>query len=170
MNKDNIFIETLYEFKRTRRSILFHIFITLAILGLIFYQFTFLSKGNDAISIKNLLQFYQDWPSLALASAIPFKSAYYFNIIQLIFIACCAVNNSRSFKLRTKEALHTHSQGNNEIVAGNFLGLLLVITILNWILFATSILFNAILYPESFRLSYIYFTGSLSRFLHPFTF
>lgn len=157
MNKDNIFIETLYEFKRTRRSILFHIFITLAILGLIFYQFTFLSKGNDAISIKNLLQFYQDWPSLALASAIPFKSAYYFNIIQLIFIACCAVNNSRSFKLGTKEALHTHSQGNNEIVAGNFLGLLLVITILNWILFATSILFNAILYPESFRLSYYLF-------------
>lgn len=55
MNKDNIFIETLYEFKRTRRSILFHIFITLAILGLIFYQFTFLSKGNDAISIKKFI-------------------------------------------------------------------------------------------------------------------
>lgn len=134
MNKNNIFIEALYEFKRTRRSILFHIFAVLAILGLILYQFTFLSKGSDAISMKNLLQFAQDWPSMALASAIPFKSAYYFNIIQLIFIACCVANNSRSFKLGTKEALHAHPQGNSEIAAGNFLGLLLVVTMLNWVL------------------------------------
>ncbi len=82
MNTSNIIIESLYEFKRSRRSILFRVFALLAILGLIIYQFTFLSRGGGG-SINELFRFYLDWPSQALASSIPFKSAYYFRFFSV---------------------------------------------------------------------------------------
>lgn len=156
MNMNNIVIEALYEFKRSRRSILFRIFSFLAILGLIIYQFTFLSREGGG-SINEFFRFYLDWPSQALASSIPFKSAYYFNFIQLLLVACFAVNDSREFRFSTKDALYTRAQGNNEIVAGRFLGRWLVITMLNWVSFVVAIVFNAVLYPRSFEVAYYFF-------------
>ena len=77
MDKNNIVIEALYEFKRVRRSILFQVFVVLAIVGLVVYQYTFLSREGGTVSINNLFQFYMDWTSQALSSSIAFKSAYY---------------------------------------------------------------------------------------------
>ena len=98
-----------------------------------------------------------DWPSQALASSIPFKSAYYFNFIQLLLVVCLIVNDLRSYKVSTKEALYAHSQCNEDIVIGNFLGKFLTLTLLNWITFAISIFFNLVLYFNSFELSYYFF-------------
>lgn len=163
MNKNNIFIESSYEFKRTRRSILFRIFAVLAILGLVFYQFTFLSRESGSGSIRDLFLFYIDWPSQALSSSIALKSAYYFNMIQLLFIVCFAVNDSRAFKLGTNGALYARPQGNGEAVIGNFWGRLLVVTMLNWLLFAVSIVFNLALYPGSFDMScYLFYWITLT--------
>ncbi len=81
----------------------------------------FFVEGEGSVSINNLLQFYMDWPSQALASSIPFKSAYYFNFIQLLLVVCLIVNDLRSYKVSTKEALYAHSQCNEDIVIGNFL-------------------------------------------------
>lgn len=156
MNTSIIFIESLYEFKRSRRSILFRIFALLAILGLIIYQFAFLSRGSG-ISINELFRFYLDWPSQALASSIPFKSAYYFNFIQLLLVVCFAVNDSREFRLSTRDALYTRPQGNHEIVVGRFLGRLLIVTLLNVLAFAVSIIFNVVLFPLSFEVGYYFF-------------
>ncbi len=75
MGKNNIFIEAKYEFKRVRRSILFRIFAILALLGAVVYQYSFLSRGGGSGSINDLFQFHMDWPSQALASSIPIKSA-----------------------------------------------------------------------------------------------
>ncbi|HJF70941.1 MAG TPA: hypothetical protein K8V05_09330 [Butyricimonas virosa] len=157
MNKSNIWIEALYEFKRARRSILFRLFLVLAICGLIFYQFTSLGSSAASGSVKYVLQFAPEWTSLALSSAIPFKSAYYFNIIQLLFIVCFVVNDWRMLNVGTRDALYVRSQGNNEMATGYALGLLLVFILLNWFLFLTSIIFNIALYPGSFNLFYYLF-------------
>ncbi|MFO3726787.1 golvesin C-terminal-like domain-containing protein [Butyricimonas muris] len=157
MDKNNIVIEALYEFKRVRRSILFQVFVVLAIVGLVVYQYTFLSREGGTVSINNLFQFYMDWTSQALSSSIAFKSAYYFNIIQLLLIACFAAGDSVVLEEGAKSALSARPQGNSEIVFGNFLGKLLTVTILNWISFATSILINLVLYSNSFDLSNYFF-------------
>ena len=157
MNKNNIFIESEYEFKRVCRSILFRIFAILAILGLVVYQYSFLSRVGGSDSINDLFQFYMDWPSQALASSIPFKSAYYFNLIQLLLVVSLVVNDLRKYKIGTKEALFSRPQGNREIVTGNFLGKLLVVTLLNGFVFVVSIIINHILYSHSFNLSYYLF-------------
>lgn len=46
------------------------------------------------------------------------------------------VNDLRKYKIGTKEALYSHPQSNREIVTGNFLGKLLVVTLLNGLAFA----------------------------------
>lgn len=163
MNKDNVFVEFLYEYKRARRSILFKVFVILATLGLVVYQFSFLSREGDAVSMENLLRFYMDWTSRALASSIAYKSAYYFNIIQLLFIVCFVANDSRAFTLSTRGALCVRPQGNYEIVVGSFLGRLLTVMVLNGLTFVTSIVFNLVLYPGSFDLlSYFFYWGTLT--------
>ena len=157
MGKNNIFIEAEYECKRVRRSILFRIFAILALLGAVVYQYSFLSRGDGSGSINDLLQFHMDWSSQALASSIPFKSAYYFNLIQLLLVVSLVVNDLRKYKIGTKEALYSHPQSNREIVTGNFLGKLLVVTLLNGLAFAVSIVINLVLYSHSFDLSYYLF-------------
>lgn len=156
MEVNNIFIESLYEFKRARRSILFRVFVILAILGLIVYQFSFLFKEGGIASVKDLFRFYMDWPSQALASSIAFKSAYYFNIIQLLLVVCFVVSGSDR-RFGTKDALFARPQGNSDIVIGSFLGKVMVITVLNWLAFITSIIFNLVLYPGSCNVLYYLF-------------
>ncbi len=157
MSKNYIFIEFLYEFKRSRRSILFNIFAILAILGLVVYQFTFLSRIDNFSSISHLFYFYMDWSAQALASAIPFKTAYYFNIIQLFMVVVFVTNDSRLSKLNAMKALQTRPQGNGEVAVGNFLGKLLAFTVVACLSFAVSIVINIVLYPGSFELSYYFF-------------
>ncbi len=157
MDKNNIVIEALYEFKRVRRSMLFQIFVVLAIVGLLIYQFTFLSREGGTASVNNLFRFYMDWSSRALSSSIAFKSAYYFNIIQLLLVTCFAVGDSKMLRGGAMSALCARPQGNSEIVFGSFLGKLLIVSILNWVSFMTSILINVVLYPDSFDLSYYFF-------------
>lgn len=157
MYMNNILIESRYEFKRTRRNILFNIFAILAILGLVIYQFTFLSQINDISSIKHLFHFYIDWPSQALPSAIPFKTAYYFNIIQLFLVIVFIMNDSRLLKLNAMNVLYVYPRGNGEIVLGNFLGKLFAFTMITCISFVISTVINLVLYPKSFEFSYYFF-------------
>lgn len=162
MNSNHVFIECLYEFRRSRRGVLFRIFSLLALLGLIMYQFTFLSRESGGAG-NEFFRFYMDWPSRALASAIPFKSAYYFNFVQLLLVACFAVNDARGWRLGTKDALFARAQGNADIVAGRFLGRLLLVTMLKWLAFAVAIVFNVVLYPRSFEvLCYFFYWGTLT--------
>ncbi|MFR5659862.1 MAG: hypothetical protein ACLUDU_18615, partial [Butyricimonas faecihominis] len=155
-----IFIEALYEFKSTCRNILFYIFIFLAVLGLLIYQFTALSRMSDIDSISYLFEFYMDWSSQALSSSIPFKSAFYFNIIQLFLVIGFTINDLRTTRLSAMIALQVRPQENYEIVMGRFLGRFLVITLVNWLSFLISIVLNIVYYPRSFELSYYFFYWS----------
>ncbi|WP_059025633.1 hypothetical protein [Gabonibacter massiliensis] len=162
MNKNNIFIEAAYEFKCSRRNILFGIFAILAITGLVVYQFTPLSERSIG-SIEDLFHSPVTWVSQALPSSIPYKTAYYFNLIQLLFVVGSIANDSRVVKLKAKEVLYARPLGNSEIAIGNFLGKLLLFTLMNFTVFAISILVNVTFYPRSFDLSlYLFYWVSLN--------
>lgn len=161
MNKYSIYREAIYEFKRVRRSTVFRIFFILATAGLVFYHFSFLSRIGDVAG--NWSQLYMDWTSRALPSAIAFKSAYYFNAIQLLLVVFLVLNDLVSFRLSTAKALQTRPQSNGEIALGNLLGKVLAVTILNWLAFGTSIVMNLLLYPRSFEGSYyLFYWGTLT--------
>ncbi len=70
---------------------------------------------------------------------------------------CFAVNDSREFRLSTRDALYTRSQSNHEIVIGRFFGRLLIVTLLNVLAFAVAIIFNVVLFPRSFEVWYYFF-------------
>ncbi|WP_294141019.1 hypothetical protein [uncultured Sanguibacteroides sp.] len=162
MNKNNIFIEAVYEFKCSRRNILFRIFTILSITGFVVYQFTPLFE-NGINSIEDLFRFSMVWVSQALPSSIPYKTAYYFNIVQLFFVIGFIVNDSRTTRFRAKETLHTHPLENDDIVIGSFLGKWLLFTVVNLIVFAISILINAVFYPRSFDLAlYLFYWLTLN--------
>ena len=164
MNHNILAIESFYEFKKICRSILYRIFIILTPLGLILYQFTSLLRENSGNFIQDFYLFSIAWPSQALPSAIAFKSAYYFNIIQLLFIVFSITNDLRISRFNTRGALLPRPQGNGEIITGNFLGYLLAITILNWLTFSIAIIFNLILFSHSFNFLYYLFYWSTLTF------
>lgn len=154
MNKNSILIEAIYELKSTRRSILFRIFILLSIVGLGIYYFTDLFWTNP---INELLNFSLDPISQSLPCSIAYKTAYYFNFIQLIFVVVFIINDSKITKFRAMETMHTRPLGNREIVTGTFIGKLFAFTIVNFIVFAIAILVNVAFYPHSFDLSAYFF-------------
>ncbi len=158
MNKSNLFTEAIYGFKSARRNILFRILVILAIVGIVICQFTPLSGG-----IKSLFSFSVDWLSQALPSSIAYKTAYFFNIVLLFLVVGFVANDLRIFKFSGMEPLHVRSLNNEEIVLGNFLGKLLLFTIVNFLVFAISILINFAFYPQSFDLSvYLFYWVTLN--------
>lgn len=152
-----------YEFKCSCRNILFVIFIITAIAGLIIYQFVPL-LGKDGInSINGSLQLSMNWVSQALPSSIAYKTAYYFNFIQLLFAIGFIANDSRKAKLTAMETLHARPLNNSEIVIGNFLGKLFSFTLVNFIVFTISIVINQVFYPDSFSLPiYLFYWATLN--------
>lgn len=163
MNKSNIFVETKYEYKSTSRSIIFRIFSVLAILGLTLYQYTPLSEISNYYSINELFDRPTSWTSLALPSSIAFKSAYYFNIIQLFFVIGFVLNDSRLSKHKAKEVFYVRSLDNSDIVLGYFTGKLFTFIIVNGLWFFFSIIINLAFYPNSFELScYLFYFITLT--------
>lgn len=161
MNGNHFFTETLYGFKRSRRNVIFGIFVFLGGVGIILYMFTPLSNLG---SVKNLEELFQgmtmDWFSRSLPSSIPFKCAYLFNILQLFFGVALVMNDVRLFRLDSTEALSVHSQGNLEITAGNVVGKILALTVANVSIFAICALLNLLFYPEVFNVGYYLFYWS----------
>ena len=157
MDRNNVFIESLYGYKYTYRNIIFRIFAFLAIIGLAIFQYTPLSQINDYDSINDWFRYPMDWTSIALPSSIAFKSAYYFNIIQLIFIIGFIPNDLKTSKWKAMDVFHARPQSNSEIVTGNFIGKLLVFVMINCLWFLFSIIINIAFYPGSFKLSYYFF-------------
>ena len=182
MDRSNIIVESFYVYKYTCRNVVFRIFIVLAIVGLAIYQYTPLSQINNYDSIHYLFNYPADWTSFALPSSIAFKSAYYFNIIQLIFVIGFIPNDLKTSKLKALDVFLARPQNNSEIVIGNFIGKLLVFITINCLWFFFSIMINIAFYPDSFKLSYylfylvtltfpslVYFLGLsylISRFIH----
>lgn len=162
MDKNNIFTEAIYGFRSARRSILFRILVILAIVGIVIYQFTPLSGGKIS-SLNDLFRFSVDWVSQALPSSIAYKTAYFFNIIQLFLVVGFVANDLRAVKFNGMEPLHVRSLNNEEIVFGGFLGKLLLFTLVNFFVFAISILINVAFYPRSFNLSlYLFYWVTLN--------
>jgi len=137
-----------YEFKSTRRSVLFGFLTVVSIIGLVLYQFTPLSNGIQSAS--DLLQFSVDKLSRALPSSIAYKTAYYYNLVQLLFVTAFIANDTRIARNRALEVLHARPASNAEIVAGSFIGKLLIFSIVNGITFVTALLINAVYYPQAF--------------------
>lgn len=163
MNKSNIFIEAKYGYKSTCRSIIFRMFSILAILGLAIYQYTPLSEISNYYSISELLHRSTSWTSLALPSSIAFKSAYYFIIIQLLFVIGFIQNDSKLSKYSTIEALYVRPQDNIDIVLGRFIGKLFAFAMINGLWFFVSIIINLVFYPNSFELScYLFYFITLT--------
>ncbi len=158
MNKNSIFTEGMYGFKSARRSILFRIFIFLVVVGIVICQFTSLSG-----EINDLFHFSMDWISQALPSSIAYKTAYFFNIIQLFLVVGFVANDSRCVKFNAMEPLHVRPLNNGEIVLGSFLGKFLLFTVVNFFVFAISVLINFAFFPRSFDLSvYLFYWGTLN--------
>lgn len=161
MNKSNIFIETLYEFKKVRRSVLFPIFFIITVVG--FFVYLFIPKIDHVNSLNDVFYFSMDKTFWALPSSIAYKSAYYFDVIQLLFLICFITNDSLESKYNAKEVLLVRPQSNNSIVIGKFLAEILVFTLVNFVVFMIAILINVVFYPHSFQLSaYLFYWGTLN--------
>lgn len=132
MNSDHIFIESLYECKRSRRNVIFGIFVFLGIVGITLYVFTPLSGLGSGESIEKLFRRpAMEWFSRSLPSSIPFKCAYLFNILQLFFVAALVINDRRRSRLDSTMALSVHGHGNSEITTGNVVGKIFAFTVVN---------------------------------------
>ncbi|WP_018337094.1 hypothetical protein [Butyricimonas synergistica] len=158
MNSNHIFTEILYGYKRSRRNVIFRIFVLLGIVGITLYVFTPLSGLGSA---RNLEQLFRgpamDWFSRSLSSSIPFKCAYLFNILQLLFSVVLVSNDSRRFRLDSTVALSVHAQGNSEITTGNVIGKILAFTLVNVSFLTFCALLNLLFYPEVFNVGYYFF-------------
>jgi len=147
--KPSLKTEIIYEFKSARRSVLFGLLSVLSVAGLVAYQFTPLS-GEGIKSAGELLQFSVDKLSSALPASIAYKTAYYYNIIQLLFVVAFITNDTRAARYRAREVFHTRPVSNGEIVLGSFIGKLLVFTLVNVLTFGAAMWINALFYPRSF--------------------
>lgn len=95
MDNNHVFTEILYEYKRSRRNVIFRIFVILGIVGITLYMFTPLSRLGSTASIGELFRGpLMDWVSRSLSSSIPFRCAYVFNILQLFFGAILVINDT----------------------------------------------------------------------------
>ena len=158
MNSSHFFTETLYGYKRSRRNVIFGIFVFFGIVGIILYVFTSLSGLGSAESIEKLFRRpAMDWVSRSLPSSIPFKCAYLFNILQLFFTVALVVNDTRLSRLDSTVALSVHAQGNSEITMGNVIGKILACTVVNVSILAFCGLLNLLFYPEVFNAGYYLF-------------
>ncbi|WP_059026320.1 hypothetical protein [Gabonibacter massiliensis] len=153
MNKRNIFIIALYEFKCARRNIFFGIFTILSLVGLVIYQFT----PTEVNSVHDVFRFSMEWISQVFPASLAYKTAYFFNLFQLFFIVGFVVVDSNINRLGVIETLHVRPFGNTEIVIGNFLGKLFLFTLVNLIVFVVSILLNVSFFSRSFDLSVYFF-------------
>ena len=148
MQARNIQIEARYEFKKARRNILFSLFVLVEVVGVLLYVF-FPSSNPLRFDFLDYPPIH--WLSQALTSSIAFKAAYYFNLVQLVFVIAFVLNDARSLKLNTNEALCVRPQGNADIVTGNFLGKLALFSLVNLIFILCSATVNGLFYPRSFH-------------------
>lgn len=56
MDNNHVFTEILYEYKRSRRNVIFRIFVILGIVGITLYMFTPLSRLGSTASIGELFR------------------------------------------------------------------------------------------------------------------
>ncbi len=158
MNSNHFFTETSYGYKRSRRNVIFWIFVFLGIVGIILYMFTPLSGLGSAGSVDELFRKpVMDWFFRSLPSSIPFRCAYLFNILQLFFVAALVINDTRLSRLDSTVALSVHAQGNSEITTGNITGKILAFTAANMLILAFCALLNLLFYPEVFNVGYYLF-------------
>ena len=148
MNKRNIAIETTYELKRIKRSILFLIFALTSIGGVLLYVYfpTTSSSVPQYVNVSPIA-----WSNQALSSAIPFKTAYYFNLLQLLFAIFFTLNDYKVHTFSTNEALLTRPQYNNEIIIGGLLGKYIALSTISILLFIGAAVINLLFYPHSFN-------------------
>ncbi len=148
MDRNNIFTEALYGVKNGYRSALFRIVVILVVCGSVFCQFIPLF-GEDYV-INYQYHSYVGWISQALPSSMAYRTAYFFNIIQLLLVIAFVNNDLRSCKFSGMESIRVRPFSNEEIVLGNFLGKLLLFTLVNFLTLGISILINATFYPHAF--------------------
>lgn len=158
MNNNHILIETSYEFKRSRRSVIFWLFVVLGILGIALYMFTPLSALTSVESLNQLLKGpSMKWVAQVLPSSIPFRCAYLFNILQLFFVTVLVINDMRLSRVDTLAALKVHPQGNTESSIGSIAGKVFVFSIVNVVTFLFCALLNFLFYPKVFNIGYYLF-------------
>ena len=158
MNSNHILIETSYEFKRTRRSIIFWLFVVLGVVGINLYMFTPLSA---LFSIKSFDQLVRGeampWIAQVLPSSIPFRCAYLFNVLQLFFVTVLMINDTRLSRVDAFAALKVHPQGNAESSIGNVAGKVIACSMVNVAVFLFCGLLNFLFYPRVFNIGYYLF-------------
>ncbi len=158
MNSNHILIETSYEFKRSRRNVIFWLFVVLGVLGITLYMFTPLSI---LFSVKSLDQLVKGasmtWVAQVLPSSIPFRCAYLFNVLQLFFVTVLVINDTRLSRVDALAALKVHPQGNTESSIGSVAGKVLAFSLVNVVVFLFCGLLNFLFYPQVFGAGYYLF-------------
>ena len=158
MNGNHILIETSYEFKRSRRNVIFWLFVVLGVVGINLYMFTPLSALFSIKSFDQLVRgMSMPWVAQVLPSSIPFRCAYLFNVLQLFFVTVLVINDTRLVRLDTLAALKVHPQGNTEISTGSVLGKVLAFSVVNVVSLFSCALLNFLFYPRVFNIGYYLF-------------
>ena len=158
MNGNHILIETSYEFKRSRRNVIFWLFVVLGVVGINLYMFTPLSALFSIKSFDQLVWgMLMPWVAQVLPSSIPFRCAYLFNVLQLFFVTVLVINDTRLVRLDTLAALKVHPQGNTEISTGSVLGKVLAFSVVNVVSLFSCALLNFLFYPRVFNIGYYLF-------------
>ena len=158
MNSNHILIETSYEFKRSRRNVIFWLFVVLGVVGIILYMFTPLSALTSVESLDQLVRRpSMPWVAQVLPSSIPFRCAYLFNVLQLFFVTVLVINDTRLSRVDALAALKVHPQGNTESSMGSVAGKVLAFSMVNVAVFLFCGLLNFLFYPRVFDTGYYLF-------------
>ena len=158
MNSNHILIETSYEFKRSRRNVIFWLFVVLGVVGIILYIFTPLSALTSIKSLDQLVRRpSMPWIAQVLSSSIPFRCAYLFNVLQLFFVTVLVINDTRLSRVDALAALKVHPQGNTESSIGSVAGKVLAFSMVNVAVFLFCGLLNFLFYPRVFDTGYYLF-------------
>jgi hypothetical protein len=153
MSLHNIFSISRYEVKLLRRSWLFRIFATLALVMITFLH----------VATQSNIEQYQ-WSMVALSSSIPFVNIYIFNIAQSIIAIFLAGDfMKRDKKLDTAEVIYVRPMSNTDYIAGKTWGVVRVFVSLNVIALVIAAFINIFASESPFNpAAYLFYLFTLS--------
>lgn len=143
-----------YEVKCLQRDKLLKLFAALAFLGIVLCEFTYMKQNLDFT-----FSFHLPWQAQALPSSIPYLSAAYFNMIQLIAAIFIGTNDLNRDRLNTMATLMTRPASNGDFILGRFAGKMIVFGVILAIVFSLMLFINFIIaLPSCNPLMYIYYS------------
>ena len=145
-----------YESRMITRGVLWKIFLFVSVACIIYALY----PRND----------YYLWNKIALNSSIPFAGAFYFNLIQVLFIIFIATNQEKRQRMKSAlEVMNVYPPSNSFFFLGRILGIFRSFFFLNILVILVTATVHLLTYPVPFSL-FIYLFYFVTLIIPTFVF